>query len=191
MALQKEEITSCNIEHSRRGGELDPAPFTISESALNVSDASRDAEYMSSPPLWILRRSSSENLLKYDIYLELRDDVQVDRAPNAVAALFRIFMELSLDYYIKKKGIVLNEKGKVSIKQKIKAVSDYMEEEGVIDAIDLKNIRRVASEKNSYLGVEVFHEYMHSLETKPEPLDLKTKWDNLEGFFETLWSDVS
>ena len=126
-----------------------------------------------------------------DIYFELRDDVQVNEAPNAVAALFRIFMELSLDYYIKKKDIALNEKGKVSIKQKIKAVSDYMEEEGVIDAIDLKNIRRVASEKNSYLGVEVFHEYMHSLETKPEPLDLKTKWDNLEGFFETLWSDVS
>ncbi len=126
-----------------------------------------------------------------DIYLELRDCIQVNEAPNAVAALFRIFMELSLDYYIEKNFLLNKKSAYASIKQKISLVTGYMEERGVAKTEDLKNVRRVGSEKNSYLGVEVFNEYMHSLKTNPEPSDLKTKWDNLEGFFEILWSDVS
>ena len=127
----------------------------------------------------------------FDIYVELQSGIQVDEAPNAVAALFRIFMELSLDYYMKKKGIVQHGKNNVSIKRKTTLVTDYMKSNDIAEEKDLKNIRRVGSERDSYLSVEVFHEYMHSLKTKPEPLDLKTKWDNLEGFFEILWDDVS
>ena len=126
-----------------------------------------------------------------DIYLELKG-VSVDTFPNAVASLFRIFMELSLDHYMQEKSISQTQQrdGGISIKQKITLVTKHMEESKIAKRDSLKNIRRVASESDSYLCIDSFHEYMHSLNTVPVPGDMKKKWDNLKDFFEILWNDV-
>ena len=126
-----------------------------------------------------------------DIYLELKG-MSVDKFPNAVASLFRIFMELSLDHYMQEKRISQTRgNGETNIKQKIILVAQYMEESGIAKEGSLKNIRRVASESDSYLCIDSFHEYMHSLNTVPVPGDMKKKWDNLKDFFKLLWDDVS
>jgi hypothetical protein len=56
-----------------------------------------------------------------------------------------------------------------------------------------KNINKVGSASGliSYLSIENFHEYVHSSTTQPSPVDLKTKWDNLQWFFETLWYELN
>ena len=131
-----------------------------------------------------------------DIYTELHI-LRVNSFPNAVASLFRIFMELSLDYYIEKKGLSSSKKGKkgqgtLTISQKISLVADYMEDNSIATKNDLKNIRRIGSSSGqNYMSVDVFHEYVHSLQTVPESSDMKQKWSNLENFFKLLWDDVS
>ena len=129
-----------------------------------------------------------------NIYRELRDDLLIDDSsksvPNAVGVLFRVFLEVCLDYYAKKNQ--RNFKNNDTISQKIPWVVDSLLQKGYEKKI-FNNINKVGSAKkdNTYLSIENFHEYVHSSTTQPSSNELKLKWDNLESFFETLWSDLN
>lgn len=125
-----------------------------------------------------------------NIYRELRDYLLIDdskeAAPNAVGVLFRVFLEISIDYFWendKKETFAEN----IKFSGKITKVSDYMEQNNLADNKQLKNIRSVATDKNNLLSIQNFHSYVHSYKTQPSSSDLKLKWDNLEEFFEILW----
>jgi len=122
-----------------------------------------------------------------NIYYELRS-VQLDLAINAVAVLFRVFLETSLDCYASKNGVTFSNKTKLS--GKITIVSDFLEKHNIAVTSQLTNIRKVAT-KGSILSIENFHEYVHSFKTNPGPLDLISKWDDLQEFFEILWADIA
>jgi len=129
-----------------------------------------------------------------NIFRELRDDLLLDDSilavPNATGVLFRVFLEISLDYYAKKNQH--NFSSTDTIKQKIPWVTKSLIEKGYDKKI-FNNINKVGSAKkeNTYLSIENFHEYVHSYTTQPSPNELKLKWDNLQEFFETLWTDVN
>ena len=55
------------------------------------------------------------------------------------------------------------------------------------------NINKVGSarKENTYLSIDNFHEYVHSTTTQPSSNELKTKWDNLQGFFELIWAELN
>lgn len=125
----------------------------------------------------------------HNIYCELKDDLLIDDSkeavPNAVGVLFRVFLEVSLDYYAEKNGNKFQKKE--TIKQKIPWVIKDLEKE--YDKKEFKEIRKVgsASGDKSYLSIENFHEYVHSTTIQPTPGELKAKWDNLQPFFKILW----
>lgn len=121
-----------------------------------------------------------------NMYYELRS-VQLDLAVNAVAVLFRVFLETSIDCYASKNGISFSDKTKLS--GKITIISNFLEKQELAIPSQLTNIRRVAT-KGSILSIENFHDYVHSFKTNPSPLDLISKWDNLQEFFEILWADM-
>ncbi len=142
-----------------------------------------------------------------DIYDELRNKIEVDSAPNAVAVLFRVFMECSIDYYINIHELEIKDNTKLA--GKILKVVDHLEdaialrrlaEEGnktptseefnkVKDKVKFKNIRKVATkDSNSILSVKTFHDFVHDYETSPIPSELKKYWENLDNFFVALWS---
>ncbi len=123
-----------------------------------------------------------------NIYHELRD-VTLTNATNAIAVLFRVFLETSLDCYATKNGISFNSKTKLA--GKVSKVADSLEKKKVATAAQLKNIRKVATNGNTVLAIENFHEYVHSGTAQPTPVDLIYKWDNLQEFFEVLWGDVA
>jgi hypothetical protein len=122
-----------------------------------------------------------------NIYHELKS-VQISIAPNAMGVLFRVFLEISLDYYADKYGMKFKQDDTVSAK--ITKISDGLERKKIADASQLKNIRSVAAKGNSILSIERFHEYVHSFKTQPAPIDLIYKWDNLQEFFELLWMEI-
>ncbi|MBU1092015.1 hypothetical protein KKA27_04105 [Patescibacteria group bacterium] len=130
-----------------------------------------------------------------NIYRELRDDLLLDGSlkatPNAVGVLFRVFLEVSLDYYLSKKiGKLLPQNA--TINQKIDAVTKYMEKNKIADSNQLSPIRTVSSSKTKdILHIQRFHEYVHSTTIEPESSSLKTKWNNLQEFFEILWEEIS
>lgn len=142
-----------------------------------------------------------------DIYDELRKKIEVDNAPNAVAVLFRVFMECSIDCYIDTHKLKIKDDTKLA--GKILKVVDHLEdaialrrlaEEGnktptpeefkkVKEKVKFKNMRRVATkDNNSILSVETFHDFVHDYKTSPIPSELKKYWENLDSFFVALWS---
>ena len=123
-----------------------------------------------------------------NIYHELKD-APLDRATNAIAVLFRVFLETSLDCYASREGIAFSSQTKLS--GKITKVADSLEKKGVATVAQLSNIRKVATKGNSVLGIEHFHEYVHSFTAQPAPVDLIYKWDNLQEFFEILWGNLA
>lgn len=138
-----------------------------------------------------------------DIFRELKEDLILDGSskstPNAIGALFRVFLELSLDYYVDKKQISMSAKRAKrenssykpypTIDDKVRSVSDYMEEKGIAAKHELNGIRRlVQSQDTDILNIRKFHEFVHSPKVYPE--DLKSKWNNLQSFFELLWFDL-
>ena len=129
-----------------------------------------------------------------DIYCELRDDLRIDDSkksvPNAVGVLFRVFLEVSLDYYAKMNGHVFNKEDK--IRQKIPWVVETLKGKGH-DQEKFHNINKVGSSQvmQSYMSIENFHEYVHSHTTEPTSSELKAQWNNLQEFFEILWGDLN
>ncbi len=127
-----------------------------------------------------------------NVYRELKNDLLLDDSkkavPNAVGVLFRVFLEISIDYFWEKKGNTF--KSDIKLAGKITTVADHMENNNIADKKQLKNIRTVATDKNNLLAIENFHSYVHSYKSQPSSSDLKLKWDNLQEFFEILWESL-
>ncbi len=129
-----------------------------------------------------------------NIYRELRDDLIIDDSnqsvPNAVGVLFRVFLEVTLDYYANMNSHTFKKSDTIS--QKIPWVVTSLESKGY-DSKTFNNIHKVASAKkeHSYLSIHNFHEYVHSTVTQPSSSELKLKWDNLQPFFELIWEDLN
>jgi hypothetical protein len=146
-----------------------------------------------------LPRSKNRNtLIPYDctlqiheakinnIYYELKN-IPLDEYTNAAAVLFRVFLETSIDYYAHKHGMTFDSKIKLS--GKITKVTDDLEAKKLATKTQLKNIRNVATKRNSILSIDNFHEYVHSFKNQPIAVDLIYTWDNLREFFEILWEE--
>lgn len=123
-----------------------------------------------------------------NIYHELRG-VPLADATNAIGVLFRVFLETSLDCYANKKGFAFGPN--VKLAGKITKVTDWLQKKNIATAAQITNIRRVATNGNTVLAIEHFHEYVHSFTAQPAPVDLIYKWDNLQEFFEVLWKDFA
>jgi len=129
-----------------------------------------------------------------NIYCELKNDLLIDDSknavPNAVGVLFRVFLEISLDHYAKMNSHGFKKAD--TINQKISRVVKNLEGKGY-NKKKFNNINKVGSAtgQKSYLSIENFHEYVHSTTTQPSSSELKSKWDNLQDFFEILWGSLS
>ncbi len=145
-----------------------------------------------------------------DIYDELKKKLDVDITPNAVAVLFRVFLECTVDCYIEKSQIQV--KNDITLAGKILKVVDHLEnglakeylrEQGVKNPttsdldrakqkVKLKEIRKVATkDNNSVLSVTTFHDFVHDYKSSPIPSELKKHWDNLDSFFVALWKSFT
>lgn len=129
-----------------------------------------------------------------NIYRELREDLLLDGSshsvPNAVGVTFRVFLEVSLDCYYKKRcGKTFTQQRPIN--EKIDEVTKFMEVNKIADKKQLRNIRIISSgNTNDILHIDRFHEYVHSGTIEPESSSLITKWDNVEDFFVILWKDL-
>jgi hypothetical protein len=129
-----------------------------------------------------------------NIYRELRENLLIDDSniavPNAVGVLFRVFLEICIDYYAKMNQKIFKKED--TLGQKIPWVVISLEEKGYDKRI-FNNINKVGSAKkeNTYLSIDNFHEYVHSTTTQPCSSELKSKWDMLQPFFEILWVELN
>jgi len=139
-----------------------------------------------------------------EIFNELRT-LKIDDFTNSCAVMLRVFLELSVDQYGKANGVVLTftptPSGKspapppgklktvdLSLKQKLKAVANQMEANGVCSASELRGIRELIANAEHVLSVESLNACVHNMSYNPNVSDLKKNWDSIEVFISKLWA---
>lgn len=123
------------------------------------------------------------------IYLELKQ-IDSNNLPNAAAVLMRVFIELSVDDYIERNGIIENEKQRRNAKlsDKLSKAAKHMEHEGTVSSQQLMPVRRATADKDLLaISVTSFHQYLHNRHFSPIPSELRTAWDDLQPFMEEIW----
>jgi len=138
------------------------------------------------------------------IYDELRK-LNVDNFNNCCAVMFRVFIELSVDEFAKRKKISLkspakqkttsthNSSRKISkkemyLREKLKTIADYLEQQSICTKPELKGVRTLYTNRNHILSVDTLNAYVHNQDYNPAPIDLKINWDNLQIFVERIWT---
>jgi hypothetical protein len=121
------------------------------------------------------------------IYRELKS-INVDEFENAVAVLFRVFIELSVDSYVESKSLscTIND----SLALKLGKVVEYLKKNSNITGQELSPVNTSLSNKNSYLSIVTFNQYVHNKHAIPSPKELKISWDGLEPFLLKLWETI-
>lgn len=122
------------------------------------------------------------------IYGELRK-IDVDEFPNAAAVMLRVFIELSLDYYLDKELKWPEQQIENTVlAHKLEAVAHHFETNGVMTRAQLVPIRKAASGQTVLVAsVKTLHSYVHNRHFSPIPSELKVAWDDLQPFMENVW----
>lgn len=105
----------------------------------------------------------------------------------AVSVLFRVFVELSLDAFIKATGHTMPA-NKDSLRHKFTYAIHYLESNQRMTAKELAAIKTDMTDKNSLISPVTMNAYVHSEWMNPDPLRLKITWDNLQFFIENIWA---
>jgi hypothetical protein len=125
-----------------------------------------------------------------DVWDELKK-LDVVKYRHAVSVLFRVFLEFSLDHYVKKFEIELPKNGKGqtvdSLKTRLEHVLKHVKSTKLMADGELKPLNHAISNKNSLLAPDTLNAYVHSSWLNPDPLQLKLTWNNAELFIERLW----
>jgi hypothetical protein len=108
---------------------------------------------------------------------------------NSVAVLFRVFLELSTDYYLvhtmkKSKTSLLSR----NLAQKLLDAVDHLEGANVLSRQDAAPVKAACARK-SFLATSVvsMNEYIHNYLMTPTPTDLRTAWDGFAPFVKAIW----
>jgi hypothetical protein len=101
--------------------------------------------------------------------------------------LYRVFLELSADEYVKREHLATGEMD--ALGKKLLHVADALKRKGKLDDQQLKPVRR-AAQRDSFLAstITTMHQYVHNPHFSPAPSDLRASWDSLEAFIKALWS---
>lgn len=125
------------------------------------------------------------------IYYELQT-LQLDKAPNAIAVLLRVFLELSVDHFLENNGGSLRHTvpgGREvwkKLDRKLAEVVDMLVQMGV-PRQHFTSVLRDLSQSQSPMNLDLFHRYVHDRFATPSTSDLVAAWDHAQPLFEKIW----
>ena len=121
-----------------------------------------------------------------DIERELRH-LSLDSNPNAISVLLRVFLELSVDWFIASTGLAVDQRAK--LRTKLGKTADHLVKQQALTTQQAKPVRR-AAQKGTFLGPSItqMNEWIHNPHMFPGPSDLRSEWDGLQPWFIAVWS---
>ncbi|MGD9739687.1 MAG: hypothetical protein AB7O56_05395 [Bauldia sp.] len=127
-----------------------------------------------------------------EVYKELRGLKLVD-APNAIAVLLRVFLELSVDHFLEGNGGTLRFTPMGGTKEIDKSLSSKLAEVVamlVATGVPKKHftaVTRSLSVPTSPMNIDLFHRYIHDRFETPTPQTLTAAWSAAQPLFEKIW----
>ena len=127
----------------------------------------------------------------FEIYTELRT-LPLSKHPHAIAVLLRVFLETSVDHYLRAAGIPLTSatpngnKDKI-LRKKVEETIDHLVSSGS-NRKEFIGVARGMSDANHPFSPDILHAYIHSAFYSPVERDLTVAWDNGQPLFEKIWS---
>lgn len=112
----------------------------------------------------------------HDIWEELQFRLNTKNHPNAVAVLFRVLLELSINYYVDEHSIAVNTNEKLA--RRVEKVGNALFSHGKIDKKQLSATKKF-SQNYELISADTLNRYVHSASFAPSPKDLEALWDTL------------
>ena len=106
---------------------------------------------------------------------------------SLVSCSFRVFLELSIDYYLIKVG---KSKGNATLQSNFLLCLDELEKRKKISQDQKKQLQTTSSNDRSFISTKALNALMHTNLVIDEN-SLKTAWDNYQIFFEKVFEDTS
>jgi len=122
------------------------------------------------------------------IFRELKS-LPLDKYPNAAAVLLRVFVELTVDSYIGKKHIA-GVSANSELGKKVEAVAADLESRGIMSKHELLAARKMATGQYQTQSVQTFHSYIHNANITPIARDLRSAWDDISKFIDSIWREI-
>lgn len=164
--IEVRSIGSVDLTRKKRGG--------------GPRDRSRDRSYVVPHDCYL---EIPENRI-HDIYTELKR-LQLSQFKNAIAVVFRVFLELSVDDYVKKHKVPLP--AKPSLAQKMKAAAKHLYTAKKLTKNEKLAVDQAANTKLGIASTFTFNQYVHNKNVYPDQDGLRDAWDQLQPFFVVLW----
>ncbi|MDL5367065.1 hypothetical protein QSH18_15755 [Xanthomonas sp. NCPPB 2654] len=177
---------------SKRTGTLEPLDQLSAQSKTGTSKAGTGSTSKSLVDRKTLIPPNSQCSLNINDHKlqqmckELRK-LPLENYPIAIAASFRVFLELSLDHFGAEKKVPQYNPD-ISLKQKVERISSYLQDNGLATKRDLQEFRALASNSNKALSIDRLHGIIHSKYSLPTPSELRSGWSEVQVAFTKIWA---
>ena len=118
---------------------------------------------------------SSDQQKISQVWNELQHDLKLARTKSAIAALFRVLLELVTYQYIKRNNLQ-NQNG---LAKNLGVILRKLVADGKIDKKSETDINRILTDKTAVNSIENLQRYLHSSHQMPAADDLISMWDSI------------
>ncbi len=120
-----------------------------------------------------------DNQRSINIFKELKE-INVFTFPNASAVLLRVFLELSVNFYISKNSVQC--KGD-QLNSRFEEAVNHMQ----LEKNEKKALQKVISDVNKPTHTSLLNIYVHNSHYNPRPYDIKISFDDFILFFQKVY----
>lgn len=126
-----------------------------------------------------------------NILIELKK-ISIEGHVNSVAVMFRVFLDLSVTEFVRRKKLVsaTDSLPNQKLRDKLNKTADYFEENGILSHAELQVVRHAAQDQTTIMALQTFNAFVHEPTFEPIANDLKRMWDNLQPFMEKIWQEM-
>jgi len=167
--------------------DVDTAPKPQAKPAADPKPGGRVAVRKSLVPKSFAVTTSPDSVRLAKILSELKR-LPVDKHENAVAVLFRTYIELTLDDYIARTQITIQAaRGQATLAEKAKGAAAHLKSTGQLDKSQEGNVDRLVGTSRAEPGsITTLHSFVHSRHSNPIASELMTAWDNIAPFMRLI-----
>lgn len=119
------------------------------------------------------------------VYRELKTHLKHDKQPNSIAVMLRVFLDLSVSFYIDLHKITL-ENNKTGLHDKVVKATEHLMNEGKINKKQRSAIQAASADTLKSNGS--IQQYVHNNHMFPDKTSINSTWSNFEPLLVGIWS---